>query len=338
MSREGHRETAPAAAGTAPGPTSRPWRPAALAIVLAVATIALYAPARNFDFVELDNPLYVRENPHVMGGLSLDGVAWAFTSTHAGFWIPAVWVSYMADISLLGPGPGGHHVTNVLLHASVAVLLFLWFLSATGAPGRSWAVAALFALHPLRVESVAWVTERKDVLSGLFWMLGLWAYLAYVRRPTWRRYLLVAAAFAAALMAKPMAVMFPVALLLIDVWPLDRLAGGAGLAQRGAAEAARRGRRGTTPGLPGTWHRALALVGEKLPLVAISVAGGILTLAAHSRGNALASLEALPLAQRAGNALVAYADYVRLAIWPTGLAAFYSLPGWVPPGDRQRPS
>ncbi|MFO7692087.1 MAG: tetratricopeptide repeat protein [Vicinamibacterales bacterium] len=296
------------------GRSSRAWLAFACAAALAVLTIAVFAPVRHFDFVDLDDPTYVFENPNVTGGLTWSGVRWALTTPHAGFWIPAVWISYMADIAIFGQGPAGHHITNLLLHTAAALLLFLWLFRTTGALVRSWAVAALFALHPLRVESVAWITERKDVLSGLFWMIGLWAYASYARRPTRRGFAVVMAAFALALMSKPMVVMFPIVLLLLDIWPLGRLgtAGDAG----GGRMAGRR--------LP-------ALVREKWPLVAMSLGVGVVTVAAHLTNQAVFGLDQLSLPSRLLNALLSYFDYVRLTVWPAGLAAYYSLPSEIPP-------
>ena len=287
---------------------SRAWMALAGAVALAVLTVAVFAPVRHFDFVDLDDPQYVFENPNVTGGLTWSGVRWAITTPHASFWIPAVWISYMADIEIFGQGPAGHHVTNLLLHTAAALLLFLWLSRTTGALSRSWAVAALFALHPLRVESVAWITERKDVLSGLFWMIGLWAYASYVRRPTRRGFALVMAAFAFALVSKPMVVMFPVVLLLLDIWPLGRL--------------------GTAPD---AGRRMLVLVREKLPLVAMSLGVGVVTVVAHHRNQAVLGLDQISLPGRLLNALLSYFDYVRLTVWPAGLAAYYSLPASVPP-------
>ncbi|MGE5199446.1 MAG: tetratricopeptide repeat protein, partial [Rhodospirillaceae bacterium] len=304
----------------------------ASAAALAVLILAVFAPARHFDFVDLDDPTYVFENPYVTGGLTWTGITWAFTSLHAGFWIPAVWISYMIDIAVFGSGPGGHHITNLLLHTATALLLFLWFSRATGALARSWVLAALFALHPLRVESVVWITERKDVLSGLFWMLGLWAYLAYVRRPAWRRLAMVMAAFALALISKPMVVMFPIVLLLLDAWPLGRLAARTDAGARPAASRRPRNARKPAAGNAASAARAWwPLVREKLPLLAMSLAGGIVTVVAHLKNSAVFGLDELSLPNRVINALVAYFDYVRVTLWPVGLAAFYSLPGRMPP-------
>src|SRR5512140_164989 len=229
---------APGAAMIAPdrGPHAPAWLTAALAVALVVLTLSVFAPVRRFDFVEMDDPSYVFENAQVLGGLTSQSVAWAFTTGHAGYWMPAVWLSYMADAEVFGQGPHGYHVTNLLLHATATLLLFGWLARATASPWRGAVVAALFAVHPLHVESVAWVTERKDVLSAVFWMLALWAYLGYVRRPGWRRYAIVAAAFVAGLMSKAMVVTLPLVLLMVDVWPLGRLR----IGEAGTAPPARR--------------------------------------------------------------------------------------------------
>ena len=211
-----------------PGRRAPAWLVAALAVALVVLTLSVFAPVRHFDFVEMDDPSYVFENSQVLGGLTAQGVAWAFTTGHAGYWMPAVWLSYMADVGVFGQGPHGHHVTNLLLHVAATLLLFGWLVRATASLWRGAAVAALFAVHPLHVESVAWITERKDVLSAVFWMLTMWAYLGYVRRPGWRRYAVVTVTFIAGLMSKAMVMTLPLVLLMADVWPLRRLRLGGG--------------------------------------------------------------------------------------------------------------
>src|SRR5512140_2742334 len=215
---------APGAAMIAPdrGPHAPAWLTAALAVALVVLTLSVFAPVRRFDFVEMDDPSYVFENAQVLGGLTSQSVAWAFTTGHAGFWMPAVWLSYMADAEVSGQGPHGYHVTNLLLHATATLLLFGWLARATASPWRGAVVAALFAVHPLHVESVAWVSERKDVLSAVFFLLMLGAYFRYTRAPTVTRYLAVAVLFVAGLMSKPMLVSAPVILLFVDYWPLRR--------------------------------------------------------------------------------------------------------------------
>ncbi len=309
------------AATAVPGQDRKPraWWTAAAAVALVVLTLSVFAPVRHFDFVEMDDPSYVFENSQVLGGLTPQAVAWAFTTGHAGYWMPAVWLSYMTDVQVFGQGPHGHHVTNLVLHVAATLLLFTWLASATASLGRSAVVAALFAVHPLHVESVAWITERKDVLSAVFWMLTLWAYLGYVRRPGWRRYAIVTVAFVAGLMSKAMVVTLPLVLLMADVWPLGRLRiNGAGT--RSPAERPLR-----------------ALLWEKLPLVVLALCAGVVTFLAQLRQGAVGDLASLGPGLRVGNALVSYAEYIRMTVWPAGLSFFYpmpdSIPGWTIAGS-----
>ncbi len=292
-----------------PARAPRAWLAAGLAVALTVATLWVYAPVRGYDFVELDDPLYVRENPHVTAGLSADSVRWAFTSLHAGYWIPLTWTSYMVDVEVYGSAdPRGFHVTNLLLHLANTLLLFGLLRSMTRAPVPSAFVAALFALHPLHVESVAWITERKDVLSTMFWFLGLWAYASYIARPHWRRYTLVVVCAVLGLLAKPMVVTFPFVLLLLDVWPLKRVT----LYGTGAWPA---------------WRRAIL---EKLPLVALAVGAGVLTYLAQDQAGAAATLEAVPAGLRLQNAVVSYVAYLWATVWPSPLAAIYPIAPGIP--------
>jgi tetratricopeptide (TPR) repeat protein len=275
-----------------------------LALVLAGASFAAFGPALDGEFVDLDDYLYVKKNAHVLAGLGRPGAAWAFTTFHTSNWHPLTWLSLQADASAFGREPWGFHLTNLLLHAATAVVLFLALRLMTGAAWRSAFVAGFFAVHPLRVESVAWAAERKDVLSGLLWVLTLLAYGWYARRPGWGRYLLVVAAFALGLLAKPVLVTLPCVLLLLDWWPLRRAAG---TAPAGAA-------------VP--WRRLLL---EKVPLFALAAASCVVT--AHAQRGAAASLGELPLGPRAANALTAYAAYLGKTAWPVHLAAFYPHPG-----------
>jgi hypothetical protein len=193
-----------------------------LCLVLAVVVLVVYAQVLGHDFVSYDDPDYVSQNPHVRGGLTRGNVVWAFSAGHAGNWHPLTWLSHMLDVQLFGMNPGPHHLTNVVLHAASALLLFLVLNRMTGAFWQSAFVVALFALHPLRVESVAWLAERKDALSTFFWMLTLWFYARYVEQPDIKRYLTVLGTFALGLMAKPMLVTLPFVLFLLDFWPLGR--------------------------------------------------------------------------------------------------------------------
>ncbi len=275
----------------------------ALIAVLAV-TAAVYAGVRDHDFIIVDDQAYMIMNPVVQAGLTIDGVRWALTSFDAYNWHPLTWISLMADVSLVGPDPGPQHLMGVGYHLLATILLFLALRRLTGREWESLLVAALFALHPSHVESVAWVSERKDVLSACFWFLAMWAYAGYAERPGIGRYLLVALAVAAGLMAKPMVVTLPFVFLLLDVWPLRR----------------------------SSWTdvRRLAWLGlEKIPLLALAAGASILTVLAQQPGIENTA-EELVWGARLGNALVAYASYLRLTVWPDALAAFYPHPGWVP--------
>jgi protein O-mannosyl-transferase len=273
------------------------WRVAASCLVLAAITFAVFGQTLRHDFIDLDDGDYVYDNPMVTGGLTLKGIVWAFTHVHSANWHPLTWISHMLDCQLYGLQPAGHHLTNVLLHTATVIALFLVLRQMTGAFWRSAFVAAVFAIHPLRVESVAWVAERKDVLSGLFFMLTIGAYVRYARHPwSWGRYGLVVLLFALGLMCKPMLVTLPVVLLLLDYWPLQRMGP----------------------------RKFSALVLEKLPLLALAAAACVVTLVAQN--NAIQTTESLPLPPRLGNALAACAVYLGQMFWPAGLAAFYPYP------------
>lgn len=278
---------------------------------LALAIVLVYAPVRNFDFINWDDPPYVSQNPQVDAGLTWQGVRWAFTTFHAGYWLPLLWLSYMLDAQFYGLNAGGFHVTNVLLHIANSILLFLLLRRMTGALGRSAFVAGILALHPLHVESVAWVTERKDVLSTLFWMLTVWVYIGWVRQPSRIRYGGMLVLFALGLMAKPMVVTLPVTLLLLDFWPLRRVAPGTGPAQRTV------------------W---MSLLREKLPLFAITLASSIAEFIAQRSFGAVGDLGTLPVLYRVGNALLSYVNYIGKMFWPANLSIFYAFPhglsGW----------
>jgi hypothetical protein len=279
---------------------ARGWL-AAAAITLAIAFV--YAPVAGFPFVVLDDKALVSENPVVTGGLSAEGARRAFTEAAVGNWVPLTWLSHMVDVELFGLEAGGHHAVNALLHALASLLLLGAFLHMTGAWAPSAFVAAVFALHPLHVESVAWVAERRDVLSGFFFALTLFVYARWVgatsRRLAWGAALLASATLG--LLAKPMLVTLPFVLLLLDLWPLGRL----------QLEA---------PGLAG---RARRLVGEKLPLFALAALAALATIATQSGAGAVASVSQLPLATRLANALWSAVAYLGMAAWPTDLSVFY---------------
>ncbi len=303
-----------------------PWLPASwsarrsrgvVAAALALGTLLVYASAAGHGFVDYDDNRYVTENPVVQGGLGWAGLAWAFTTFHASNWHPLTWLSHMLDVQLFGLAPGAHHAVSVLLHAANAALLFLVLSRTTGAPGRSAVVAALFAVHPTHVESVAWVAERKDVLSTLFGLLALLAWTRWIERPTARRYGAVALAFAASLLSKPMWVTLPFLLLLLDWWPLGRVAGGPPAGAGGGAA-------------PLPWA---ALVREKVPLLALAAISSAVTVAAQHRGGSVTGLD-LGVAARLGNAAVSYLRYVGKTAWPSALSVFYphprdGLPAWL---------
>ena len=265
---------------------------------LLLTTIAIYARVRHFDFVNYDDPDYTTGNLHVRQGLTVQGLEWALTSRDAANWFPVTWVSHMLDAQFFALDSGWAHLHNVLLHSLAAVLLCLFLTRATGARWRSALVAFLFASHPLHVESVAWVAERKDVLSASFWFLTLWAYVRYTERPGWGRYLAVASSFCLGLMAKPMLVTLPFVLLLLDYWPLARLR-----------------------------QRESKVIWEKLPLFALSGAAAAITWLVQQHAGAV---KALPLDTRVANATFSYATYIAKTFWPTKLAVFYPYPRGFP--------
>ncbi len=287
-------------------------RPAWLGALLFLVVAAVFLPSLRHEFITYDDPGYVTANAQVQGGLTWENVKWAFRSVEASNWHPLTWLSHMLDCQLFGLQPWGHHLTNLLLHACNALLLFVVLRRATGAVGRSLFVAALFGLHPLHVESVAWIAERKDVLSTLFWMLTLWAYVVWGQgraagRPrAWGFYGLAFLSLAAGLMAKPMLVTLPCVLLLLDGWPLGRWAGAS---------------------VPG---RCLLVV-EKLPFFALSAASCVITYFAQQQGGAVKTLEDFTGAERAANALTAYCQYLGKCFWPTRLAVLYPNLGELPP-------
>jgi Tfp pilus assembly protein PilF len=280
--------------------------------------VFVYASLGHHGFVSFDDGDYVSENPIVARGLTWHGVWWAFTTGYASNWHPLTWLSHMLDVQLYGLDPGPHHLTNEFFHIVNTLLLFGLLQRMTGALGRSAFVAGLFAVHPLHVESVAWVAERKDVLSTLFGILTLWAYVAYARRPGVRRYLAVLLLFALGLMAKPMLVTLPFVMLLLDFWPLGRLTQGPNPASRSIPIGAR-------------WPIG-TLVREKLPLLALAALSSIVTFVVQRRGGAVMGLDVIPIRLRVANALVSYVAYLAKMLWPARLAVFYpyfgSLPGW----------
>jgi tetratricopeptide (TPR) repeat protein len=282
-----------------------------LSLALMLLTLGVYNPAVNNDFVSFDDPAYVTGNRHVRAGLTWNTVKWAFRSTEQANWHPLTWLSHAADYQLFHLRAAGHHYVSVLLHALIVVLLFLFLEAATGLAWRSAVVAALFAVHPINVQSVAWAAERKNVLCMLFFVLTLPAYRWYAQNPSVQRYGVVGLLFVLGLMSKPMVITLPFVLLLLDYWPLGRTS------TPSATQSQAR-----------TWTR---LVWEKVPLFALSAASAVITMVAQKAGGAMHN--EYPFWDRLLNAIVSYARYVEKAIWPSRLAAFYphpdhSLPTW----------
>ena len=282
------------------------WRrDLAICLALAVATAAVYSPVGSFQFISYDDGEYVSGNEHVRDGLSWQGVVWAFTTMRQANWHPLTWLSHEADCQCFGLDAGGHHLVSMAIHIVNSCLLYLALRRMTGAAWRSGMVAALFALHPLHVESVAWVAERKDVLSTMFGFAALWAYAGYAQRPSIGRYAAVFLLLAAGLMAKPMLVTLPLLMLLLDYWPLGRWKGKTGGDAKGAAWSGRR------------------LLLEKLPMFSLAAASCAMTLIAQYSGRAVTSIERVPIAARLGNAALAYLGYLAKTFAPVGLAPFY---------------
>ena len=301
MSRRKKRELEPRAESKTPLASRLHFsRQTAVLVSLSLAALVwiVFWPVHGFDFITWDDPRYVFNNPHIVTGLTLENLKWAFT-TSSPYFHPITWVSHMVDAQLFGVWPGGHHLMAVSLHTISTVLLFLFLYRATGAAGRSAFVAALFAIHPMRVESVAWVAERKDILPALALMISLNAYLSYVRRPSILRYLAVTIPFVLGMLAKPILITFPFALLLVDIWPLGR-AGDSWHAVRASAR---------------------ALIVEKLPWVALSIGVVILNLSIQVQG--MSTLATLSLPQRLANVVVHYTEYLGMMLWPAWLTPLH---------------
>ncbi len=266
-----------------------------VAVLLVLATAAAYAGVLQAGFINLDDPVYVVQNEHVRAGLTLEGIRWAFATSEGANWHPLTWISHMLDVSAYGMDARGHHATNVVLHIASSLALLFALERLTRAFWPSALVAALFALHPLHVESVAWISERKDVLSTFFWALVMLAYARYVERPGRGRYAVVVGAFVLGLMSKPMLVTLPCVLLLLDHWPLARTAR-------------------ATPG---------RLLREKIPLFVLSAAASVTAYLAQKTTGAVAPRDALSLPVRASNALVSCLAYLAKTVWPVDLAVYY---------------
>jgi protein O-mannosyl-transferase len=290
-------------------------RTVVLCLVLVAATLAVYNPVNRNAFVNFDDDHYITGNPHVLAGLNWSTVKWAFTNYYEANWHPLTWLSHALDAQLFGLNPVGHHYTNVVLHGLNAVLLFLLLQSATGFTWRSLMVAALFALHPVNVESVAWASERKNVLSMMFLLLTLQAYGWYARRPAVGRYALLAGLFACGLMSKPQVITLPFLLLLWDYWPLGRLAGADDTLAASASL-----RAGREPA------RTPTLLLEKLPLFLMALASAVVTMQAQKAGGAIHSPVLYPFSLRLENAMVSYSRYIGKAFWPASLSPLYPHP------------
>jgi tetratricopeptide (TPR) repeat protein len=302
------------------------YRRIGLCVVLSAATLLAYAKTFRNGFVDLDDVTYLTQNPHLQSGLSCNAVKWAASTYYASNWHPLTWISHAADISLFQFRAGGHHAVNLALHAANAILLFVLLYMATKREWPSWFVAAAFALHPINVESVAWASERKNVLSMVFLLLAMISYTAYARQPSLPRYLPVFSCFALGLLAKPQIITLPFLLLLWDYWPLERWS-----AQQPAEPSSAKS---------GKARHWAALVLEKVPLFLLAAISSLLTVKAQSAGGAIQvsdttvhAVAAYPLSIRLQNAALAYVDYIGDALWPSGLAALYPHPGF-----RTRPA
>lgn len=276
-------------------------------IVLALITFAVYRPVNHYNFTTLDDDIYVTENGHVQSGISWDGVRWAFSTTYAEFWHPLTWLSLMFDYQLHGLNAGGYHLTNLILHILSTLLLFSLLNRMTGAVWKSIFVAAFFALHPLRVESVAWIAERKDALSMFLGLATLYAYVCYTEHSRLSRYFICLILFALALMSKPMMVTLPFILMLLDYWPLQRW-------QKAMNEQGK------------TLKSVGGLIWEKTPLIFLAIVFSMLTLWAHNKGGMIASLERLPFLARVQNMVISYVSYLGKIFYPVDLAFFYPYP------------
>ncbi|MRR17061.1 MAG: tetratricopeptide repeat protein [Deltaproteobacteria bacterium] len=295
-----------------------PWQKLTAIVTVTGLSFLVYAQVLHFGFANIDDSVYVTQNPHVLGGLSIENLKWALTSTFAGFWHPLTWLSLMLDAQIYGAWAGGYHLTNLLLHIVSSLLLFAFLREMTGSFWRSGFVAALFALHPLHVESVAWIGERKDVLSAFWGMITLCTYGYYVKQPGVKRYLLVLIAFLLGLMSKPMLVTLPFVMLLMDYWPLARISfpfsGNKAAKSAGISNKTSIGR----------------LIGEKVPLFLLVIPISFVTFFAEGKFGALPTLESFPLNVRIGNAIISYVRYIGKTLLPDNLSIYYPHPGLWP--------
>jgi tetratricopeptide (TPR) repeat protein len=271
-----------------------------MAVALVVVNLVVYLPLIHYDFVSFDDPYYVTENPNVAVGLTVHGLRWAFTTGHAANWHPLTWLSHMLDVQLFGLNAGPHHAVSITFHIINTLAVFALLYKLTGTIGRSSFVAGLFAVHPMHVESVAWISERKDVLSTLLGILTVWAYVGYTRKPRTGAYAAVVILFALGLMAKPMLITLPFVLVLLDIWPLQRIAP----------------------------HRSAITKSlyEKLPLIGMAAASSVITFMVQLRGGAVSTLDGIPAGIRLENAFVSYLAYIAKMFWPAGLTILYPFP------------
>ena len=289
-----------------------------ICIFLVISTLSVYWQVQDHEFINHDDNTYITENGHVQAGLTGESIVWAFTTSYAANWHPMTWLSHMLDYELYGDRPKGHLLTNVLLHITNALLLFMVLFRLTGAIWQSAFVAVLFALHPINVGSVAWAAERKNVLSTLFWLLTMWVYISYVNKPSIKKYGWVALFLALGLMSKPMLVTLPFVLLLLDYWPL----------RRWNIQNANGSIEQTTNSVP-----LPRLILEKFPLVLLVIGSILTTLIVQKMGGAVGSFDVYPLKERIINALVSYVSYLQKMVWPSNLSIFYphpkgALPVW----------
>ena len=323
--------------------TTRHWK-IVIPLVLALLTLAVFWQVRGHDFINLDDEQYVTQNPNVRGGITAGNLTWALTTSHASNWHPLTWLSHQLDVQFFGMDPAGHHLVSLFFHVANTLLLFFVLNRMTKTLWQSAAVAFLFALHPLHVESVAWVAERKDVLSTFFLLLTLWAYFVYTRSPGIVRMIPVVAFFALGLLSKPMLVTLPFVLLLLDYWPLGRYVAPEkqvphplpGIEAPGKKKKQKKKEIAERPPVAPERKEPSAaavvpwaLVTEKIPLFALTILSSIITFLAQQKGGAMSPLEDISLLKRLGNALISYASYIVKTVFPQGLAVFYPYPAGI---------
>jgi len=287
-----------------------------ICIFLVLATATIYSQVQDHEFLNFDDNKYITDNWNVQAGFTRESIHWAFTKSHYGEWQPITWLSYILDYQLYGLNPKGYLLTSLFFHIANSLILFMVLLRMTGALWQCSFVAALFAFHPLNVESVAWAAERKNVLSTLFWLLTMWAYIRYAEKPNIKRYGSMILFFILGLMSKPMLITLPFVLLLMDYWPLRRFKLGQ---EKGNGDIPEKY---TDKG-----PDILRLVREKIPLFLLATGAGIVTFIVQKSGGVLQSMESISLSARLTNAMVSYLEYLEKTVWPKGLAIFYSHPG-----------